>query len=607
MAPRPEISDEQRQRYLQRGGVTVTAPTKQDRLGRFTVVCLVLNRTIGSGIHITPASVLLGTGTVGGSLLLWAFGGLIATCGLLVWLELGLSLPLFPVNIDGEEELRPVPRSGGEKNYLEFIYRRTPKNNLEASKPRYLVRCIYGIAFVALGNLSGNALAFGAFIMKASGSENSAEDDKGPIIAIAIAAITASVLVHLLSRRGGIIINNCFAVLKVAILLAIIILGFIRARAAKVGTESPKATDNFKLENSFKDPVDDVPSIANSLLFVLYTYSGWEQPFHVLAEVRTPRRIFPKYTLIAMAMTTVLYLLVNVAYFCAIRVPGDLGEIEVQRNMGLVFFGIVFDNDAAKRAMAAVIAISIFGNILVMAFTASRVKQEIAKEGILPFSLLFATSHTTPLGRWQNRNKPVVEGEYLDQTPTAALCLHWFTSVLLVAFTAKLTPTAAYSALISLYSFSLVLLVGFFTAAGLIYLHLRPSLNWRPSFKPPGGWACAAIYCAASLFGLIACFPKPRVPLTTEITWYIIPTIALSSPLWGVLWYLGLRAYMRFKGETLVVKRDPKIDREEGSDELRWITEIITHEWHDDATGSLDIPDTSRSPSLQDAFGSARA
>ena len=92
------------------------APTAPQRLGRFTVVCLVLNRTIGSGIFVTPAKILQGTGSVGASLLLWAIGGLVSTCGLLVWLELGLSIPLR--FIPGTGELKNVPRSGGEKNYV---------------------------------------------------------------------------------------------------------------------------------------------------------------------------------------------------------------------------------------------------------------------------------------------------------------------------------------------------------------------------------------------------------------------------------------------------------------------------------------------------------
>ncbi len=72
----------------------------------------------GSGIFVVPALVAGGTGSVGGSLLLWAFGGLISTCGLMVWLQLGLSLPLLRTGRD--HQFRAVPRSGGEKNYVRY-------------------------------------------------------------------------------------------------------------------------------------------------------------------------------------------------------------------------------------------------------------------------------------------------------------------------------------------------------------------------------------------------------------------------------------------------------------------------------------------------------
>ena len=85
--------------------------------------------------------------------------------------------------------------------------------------------------------------------------------------------------------------------------------------------------------------------------------------------------------------------------------------------MATVFFREVFGNDLAPRVVSGIIAFSIFGNIVVMTFTASRgmlqpslyqghssmsanppalhtVKQEIAKEGVLPFSLFFASSST---------------------------------------------------------------------------------------------------------------------------------------------------------------------------------------------------------------------
>ena len=68
----------------------------------------------GSGIYVGPAIILRGTDSVGISLLFWALGAIVSTSGLLVWLELGLSIPRFEV--DGVEV--SVPRSGGEKNYV---------------------------------------------------------------------------------------------------------------------------------------------------------------------------------------------------------------------------------------------------------------------------------------------------------------------------------------------------------------------------------------------------------------------------------------------------------------------------------------------------------
>ena len=73
----------------------------------------------GSGIFVTPVKVLNGTGSIGVALVFWALGGFIAMCGLLVWLELGLSIPFRMVQVlPGVFERKSVARSGGEKNYV---------------------------------------------------------------------------------------------------------------------------------------------------------------------------------------------------------------------------------------------------------------------------------------------------------------------------------------------------------------------------------------------------------------------------------------------------------------------------------------------------------
>lgn len=123
-------------------------PIDSQKLGPFSVICTILNRSIGefcpeyerqaciaeanhepgSGIYIAPAIVLGATGSVGASLLLWTLGAITSIAGLLVWLEVGLSIPKFQLpdstnepRWEGERHFISVPRSGGEKNYVGFL------------------------------------------------------------------------------------------------------------------------------------------------------------------------------------------------------------------------------------------------------------------------------------------------------------------------------------------------------------------------------------------------------------------------------------------------------------------------------------------------------
>ena len=152
---------------------------------------------------------------------------------------------------------------------------------LEYVFPHILTTCLYGIAFIILGNLSGNAIAFGIYVMSAAGHD---EPSRGAVIGLAIGALTLACLVHVASRRGGILLNNMFAVAKVAILLVIIILGFIRSQGYSFGGHANAGdypTDNFDLNSSFSGDGQNAPSFADALLFILCTYSGFEQPFYV--------------------------------------------------------------------------------------------------------------------------------------------------------------------------------------------------------------------------------------------------------------------------------------------------------------------------------------
>jgi amino acid transporter len=494
-----------------------------------------------------------------------------------------------------------------------------------------MMTSVFGIMFIVLGNLAGNAVAFGIYIMIAAGKDpvNSSTNnyEKGPVIGLAITVLTICCLFHAFSRRGGILINNTFAVAKVGILLVITILGFVHAgrkylRSSGINEPPPVPHTNasvivanitssminnatkidFDTKTSFKS-TDDIGSFVESLLFAIYPFTGFEQPFYVLSEVAKPKTVFPKAAITAMLTTIVLYMLVNISYFCVVPKESYTETSESTIDMAGAFFHDLFDSTygshAAMRAMAALIAFSIFGNILVLTFTAARVKQEIAKEGILPKSLFFATGHTTLWARFRNQsqNNPISVAEdnldpktHLEKTPMAALALHWVSSIFLVLITAMLQPATAYSFLVTIYSYVNVGVLGSLTGGGLLYLKIDSWLRkergrkwyskvqWTPLLDP----LPAIVYFSAMTFLIFAAIAKPAngspfAEKVTQYAWFLVPAIGLSTLLWGVVWWFGFEL-VQWKGRYRIhVSRTPYLEEDSEGNRVQ-ILELVEHE-----------------------------
>lgn len=513
--------------------------------------------------------------------------------------------------------------------------------------------CVFGIVFLVLGNLAGNAVAFGINVMIAAGKDpiNDPENNyqKGPVIALAITVLTVCPLIHAFSRKGGIYTNNAFAVIKTCVLVVIVILGWIHSAGGLKSegiNESPIGKNetspaknitsatvnradetNFDPSNSFLPGGSDVSSVMQAFLYAVYPFSGFEQPFYVLSEVRRPRRNFPTSVLGAMIFTVILYMLVNVSYFCVVPAETYIGHPSNTIDMAGAFYHYLFDTSdiqTGRRAIAGFKAFSVFGNILVATYTAAKVKQEIAKEGIIPYSLFFASGHTTFFAKvFSRRRHHVPEGfdieDHLENSPHAALGLHWFSSVFFVAVTAGWKPQVSYGFLVGLYSYTIVVLLGVLTAGGLLYLKLdswfgtpaRPSRRqWEDKCAWPrkGTWlrkfsvVYATVYFIPMLFLTFASFaPNPPQSAFSEAVRgysnYLLCGVGLSSLLWGVLWWAGLMG-LQWKGRwTLEVTRTPYI---EPDGDGGWVqrVELVDQERNVDVSGLRrrreNMPDMSR-------------
>ena len=94
-------------------------------LGVWSTMFLIIGRIIGTGIFSTPSTIVQSVGSVGAAFMLWLLGLAIAFSGLCIWLELGCM----------------IPRSGGEKVYLETMYRR----------PKLLATVVFAVYAIVLG------------------------------------------------------------------------------------------------------------------------------------------------------------------------------------------------------------------------------------------------------------------------------------------------------------------------------------------------------------------------------------------------------------------------------------------------------------------------
>jgi amino acid transporter len=115
------------------------------QIGVTSAVFLIFNRMIGTGIFATPSAIFSLSGSVGLSLFIWVAGMLIAAAGMAVYLEFGTG----------------IPKNGGEKNYLEYVYR----------KPKFLVTGLYTGYIVLLGWAGSNSVVFGEYILHAANVE----------------------------------------------------------------------------------------------------------------------------------------------------------------------------------------------------------------------------------------------------------------------------------------------------------------------------------------------------------------------------------------------------------------------------------------------------
>jgi hypothetical protein len=199
------------------------------------------------------------------------------------------------------------------------------------------------------------------------------------------------------------------------------------------------------------------------------------------------------------------------------------------------------------------------------------VKQELAKEGIIPCSSFFARGYDLHWRRLLLQEPKDMSRE----TPAAALFLHWCFSVLLILVTWFLTPSDAYSVLSSIYSYVFAAFFPAMIGLGMLWLRLRPRSTWSskvhdPSFQPWLSFLSALFVVIAGLFIVVVEWIPPSGPLKNpaeSVRWFVVPAVSCSVLGLGLLWWIGMFSILPCfyrDGMKPVVEKVAHLSKEDG-------------------------------------------
>jgi APA family basic amino acid/polyamine antiporter len=264
-------------------------------------------------------------------ILLWLVGGVIAICGAVCYAELATMLP----------------RSSGEYNFLRRIYH--PAFGFVAG---WLSATVGFSAPIALA-----AMAFGSYF-------HSVVPDAPPIL-LGLAATWLAALVQLGGLRAGGLFHNLWTALKLALIVAFIIGGFVYG-ASQAISFAPGPGD-FRL-------VASAP-FAISLVFVMYSYSGWNAATYIAGELRDPARNLPRALFAGTAIVIVLYVLLNAVFLTSTPMAELAGQIDVAVISGRHLFG-----DWGGRFVGAVISLGLISSISAMTWIGPRVTMTMGED-----------------------------------------------------------------------------------------------------------------------------------------------------------------------------------------------------------------------------------
>ena len=310
-----------------------TAATPADApkpvLSVFDGVMIIVGIIIGGGIFTFPPMVAGMTGSLEWMYGAWVLGAVLALVGALCYAELATAFP----------------NAGGDYHFLTRAY----------GKDLSFFFAWARVLVITTGSIALLAFVFGDYMSRVLSLGPQSSTIYAVLIVVALTAVNIAGLKE--SART----QNLLSVLLVLGMLLVVAAGVI---APATGAAPPPA------------PAPGVPALfGTALLFVLFTFGGWNEAAYISAEVKGGSKSIVKVLVLALLAVTAIYLLFVTALYLGLGFDGLKGSKAVAADVAQKAFGTF-----GEKAIGAIVALAALTSINATMIVAARTNYSLGND-----------------------------------------------------------------------------------------------------------------------------------------------------------------------------------------------------------------------------------
>ena len=317
------------------------------RLGLFSVVAIIVADMVGTGIFTTSGLLMENLRSPVMMVVLWGIGGFIALSGAFCYAELSAAMPY----------------AGGEYYFLSRLFHPLP--GFLSGWVSFIVGFSAPVAAASIGMSEYFLQAFPQWV-----PEHLVLGIPGEVFSrksYAVGIIVVFTLLHIQGLKLGARVHNVLTIIKLALILGMIILGFSSGEGTfEHFNETTPADYSF---GGFKN-------MGLSVMWILFAYTGWNAAAYIGSEVKNPSKNLPIALILGTGIVILLYMLLNVFFIYAIPPVEMEGVISVGGLAIRHLFG-----DTYGRIFSLLIAIALFSSVSALIILGPRIYYAMARQG----------------------------------------------------------------------------------------------------------------------------------------------------------------------------------------------------------------------------------